>query len=88
MDSDNGEFLPAMIGILERLHRTALNRGEPLLASILDIAKTEAEDALRHATKLAEMVAEREATSSATTWRASPPESWPESPAEGWLASA
>jgi len=80
MDSDNGEFLPTMIGILERLQKTAMSRGEPLLASILAIAKTEAEDALRHANEVAAMEARREATSSATSWRAGS--------AESWLASA
>ena len=53
MDAQRAEFLTSMIDILERLHQTCVNRGEPLLASVLAIAKGEAEDALRHAEELA-----------------------------------
>ena len=70
MERSQADFLPTMIAILERLHATSLDKGEPLLASILDIAKTEAEDALRHAREIAEMVSARTETSSAHSWRA------------------
>jgi hypothetical protein len=70
MDKNEGDFLPAMVGILERLQTTCLARGEPLLASILAIAKVEAEDALRHANAVAALAARREETSSAHSWRA------------------
>jgi hypothetical protein len=69
MDTEDRDFLPMMIGILERLEQTAHARGEPLLASLLGIARGEAEDALRHAADFAALTAEREAGSSVETWR-------------------
>jgi hypothetical protein len=70
MHNNEGDFLPAMIGILERLQNTSQAHGETLLASILAIAKVEAEDALRHANAVAALAARREETSSAHSWRA------------------
>ncbi len=70
MEAQRSEFLTSMIGILERLHETSIARGEPLLASVLAIAKGEAEDALRHAEELAALHAMREEMSSRTSWRA------------------
>jgi hypothetical protein len=70
MDAQRSDFLTSMIDILERLHQTCVNRGEPLLASVLAIAKGEAEDALRHADELAALDAMREKMSSTKTWRA------------------
>ena len=70
MDAERSEFLTSMVSILERLQVTCVNRGEPLLASVLAIAKGEAEDALRHAQELASLHAMREKMSSQTSWRA------------------
>jgi hypothetical protein len=69
MDAQRIKFLQSMIEILNRLHDTSVQRGEPLLASVLAIAKGEAEDALRHAEELEALHALREKMSSATTWR-------------------
>ena len=74
MDGDRSKFLSAMIDILNRLHDSSVQRGEPLLASVLAIAKGEAEDALRHADELAALHAMREEMSSRTSWRAPAPE--------------
>jgi hypothetical protein len=71
MDEPRSQFLTSMINILDRLQETCVDRGEPLLGSVLAIAKGEAEDALRHAEELAELNALRESMSSRTTWRAS-----------------
>jgi hypothetical protein len=49
MDAERSKFLASMIDILTRLTDTCVTRGEPLLASVLAIARGEAEDALRHA---------------------------------------
>jgi hypothetical protein len=72
MDGDRSKFLSAMIDILGRLHDSCVQRGEPLLASVLAIARGEAEDALRHADELAGLNALREQMSSRTTWRPEP----------------
>ena len=69
MDAQRTKFLQSMIEILNRLHDTSVQRGEPLLASVLAIAKGEAEDALRHAQELQALNAMREKMSSARTWR-------------------
>jgi hypothetical protein len=69
MDANRTKFLHSMIEILNRLHDTSVERGEPLLASVLAIAKSEAEDALRHAEELQALNAMREKMSSAATWR-------------------
>lgn len=66
---DRAEFLNRMIEILTRLNDTCIAKGEPLLASVLAIAKGEAEDALRHAEDLAALNALRVRMSSTTTWR-------------------
>jgi hypothetical protein len=70
MDGDRAKFLTAMIEILNRLHDSSVQRGEPLLASVLAIAKGEAQDALRHAEELSALNALREQMSSRNTWRA------------------
>ena len=69
MDAQRTKFLTSMIEILNRLHDTSVERGEPLLASVLAIAKGEAEDALRHAEELNALHVLREKMSSTTTWR-------------------
>jgi hypothetical protein len=69
MDAGRSEFLTSMIDILERLQQTCVKRGEPLLGSVLTIAKGEAEDALRHAEELASLHKMREKMSSQTSWR-------------------
>ncbi len=68
MDEKRSEFLMQMVDILGRLHDTAVVKGEPLLASVLAIAKGEAEDALRHAEELAAIATLRRVTSTAG-WR-------------------
>ncbi len=70
MEAQRTNFLTSMIGILDRLQETCVSRGEPLLASVLAIAKGEAEDARRHAEELASLHAMREKMSSQTSWRA------------------
>jgi hypothetical protein len=70
MDGERSQFLTSMVSILDKLQETCVTRGEPLLASVLTIAKGEAEDALRHATELEEINALRVSMSSTTTWRA------------------
>lgn len=72
MEEKRSEFLTAMIDILARLHDTSVARGEPLLASVLSIARGEAEDALRHANELQALLDMRERTS-ATSWRSPDP---------------
>ena len=69
MDDTRAEFLEKMIEILGRLHDTSIGRGEPLLASVLAIARGEAEDALRHANELNALIALRDKMTSATSWR-------------------
>lgn len=71
MDDKRSEFLTTMIGILERLHDTSVAKGEPFLASVLAIAKGEAEDALRHAREMTALNDLRERMSSTTSWRPS-----------------
>ena len=44
LDDDSSEFLTKIVDILARLHDTSVQRGEPLLASLIAIAKGEAED--------------------------------------------
>jgi hypothetical protein len=68
--TDIPEFLDKMVGILERLRVTSRDRNQPLLASILEIARVEAEDALRHEREMAERAEYRAATSSTHSWRA------------------
>jgi hypothetical protein len=70
MKTDVPEFLDSMLGILERLKVASADRGQPLLASILEIAKVEAEDSLRHERDIKSRDAERSRTSSAHSWRA------------------
>lgn len=76
MDEKRCEFLTTMIGILNRLEQTSIKHGEPLLAGMLAIALTEAEDALRHAGDLDLLAEKRARRSSAISWRACdrPPE--------------
>jgi hypothetical protein len=69
MDDRRTEFLRTMISILAQLHDTTVAKGEPLLASVLAIAKGEAEDSLRHAEELFALIGMRERMSSQTTWR-------------------
>ena len=70
MDTKRSEFLTTMIAILGRLGDTSVKQGEPLLASVLAIAKKEAEDALRHLGDLETLKEMRAQRSSTATWRA------------------
>jgi hypothetical protein len=74
MEENRAAFLQKMIEILDRLHDTCIERGEPLLASVLAIAKGEGEDALRHANELQSLIALRDKMTSATSWRPMAPE--------------
>jgi hypothetical protein len=47
MDSAAQEFLPQIIGILDRLQAASASHNQPMLASLIDLARSEAEDALR-----------------------------------------
>jgi hypothetical protein len=69
MEDNRAAFLEKMTEILGRLHDTCIERGEPLLGSVLAIAKGEAEDALRHANELNALIALRDKMTSATSWR-------------------
>lgn len=40
------DFLPHVIDILERLAAASSDHGQPMLASMLDLARSEAQDAL------------------------------------------
>jgi hypothetical protein len=70
MDKKRSEFLTTMIAILRQLSDTSVKQGEPLLASVIAIAREEAEDALRHAGDLDTLEALRQARSSRVSWRA------------------
>ncbi len=70
MDKKRHEFLTTMVTILGRLSETSTSKGEPLLASMLALAKKEAEDALRHACDLDKLAAERMQRSAMHSWRA------------------
>ena len=59
MSKTEPDFLPTIIGILKQLQGLSSERGQPLLASILEIARVEAEDALRHKHALAALDAAR-----------------------------
>jgi hypothetical protein len=70
MDPKRQEFLTTMVAILGRLSETSASKGEPLLASMLSIARKEAEDALGHAGILKRLEDERAAHSARHSWRA------------------
>ena len=55
MDMPQTDFLPTVIGILERLSATSAENGAANLAFLIDLAKTEAEDELRTAQAQAEI---------------------------------
>jgi len=57
MERRDIEFLPAIIGILRKLQATSIERGQANLAVLLDLARTEAEDALRTADQKAHLEA-------------------------------
>ena len=69
LDDDRSEVLTKIVDILARLHDTTVQRGEPLLASLIAIAMDEAEDTLRHANKLAELTVLRDKMASKTSWQ-------------------
>lgn len=69
MHDERKQFLTTMIKILDKLHESSVQKDEPMLASMLAIAKGEAEDSLRHADGLAALEEQRERLSSAHSWR-------------------
>jgi hypothetical protein len=69
VDLPQSEFLPAVIGILDRLHQSTAEQGQATLSLLIDLAKTEAEDALRQAGIDAEMRATLRATSTIGAWK-------------------
>lgn len=70
MDMQPAQFLTTIITIIDKLHASSLDNNQPMLASVLAIAKVEAEDALRHENGLEALVRRRQETSSAHSWRA------------------
>jgi hypothetical protein len=60
------DFLPTAIGILTRLQAITVQRGRSNLAFLLDLARTEAEDELRHDKAEAELKTTLRQTSCAT----------------------
>jgi hypothetical protein len=70
MDDKRSEFLTKIVGILQRLREMSVSHDAPLLAGMLAIAQTEAEDSLRHAGDLDLLAEQRTKRSSAHTWRA------------------
>ena len=69
MEMAQRDFLPAVIGILDRLHRTTAEQGQATLSLLLDLARTEAEDALRQAEIEADMRATLRNTSTVGAWK-------------------
>jgi hypothetical protein len=69
MAGPDDNFLPALIGILERLHARSAERGDSLLAFLLGLAKTEAEDRLKSEAEEADRRAAFRANSADKTWR-------------------
>ena len=63
------EVLPALIGILDRLHCKSAERGESTLTFLLGLAKTEAEDELKSQADQAHRRAILRDTSSRNSWR-------------------
>jgi hypothetical protein len=69
MPRSDDDFLPALIGILERLHAKSAERGDSMLAFLLGLAKTEAEDELKCQAAQADRRTALRDTSSQTSWR-------------------
>lgn len=69
MDTPQSEFLPAVIGILDRLHQSTADQGQATLSLLIDLARTEAEDALRQAGRDAEIRATLRDTSTIGAWK-------------------
>ncbi len=67
MDTSPAEFLPELIGLLERLTATSAEIGATNLAFLLDLAKTEAEDELRTGQAQADLRTTLKETSCATS---------------------
>ena len=63
------EFLPAVIGILDRLGQSTAERGQATLSLLIDLAKTEAEDALQQSALDADMRATIRKTSTVGAWK-------------------
>ena len=69
MPAADENFLPTLIGILEKLHAKSAERGDSMLTFLLGLAKTEAEDELKCEAEEARRRALLRDTSSAKTWR-------------------
>lgn len=69
MVGHDDDFLPALIGILDRLHGKSVERGESTLTFLLGLAKTEAEDELKTQAAQADRLASFRDASSQNTWR-------------------
>ena len=63
------DFLPSLIGILDRLHTKSAERGDSMLTFLLGLAKTEAEDELKSEAAQAERMSALRETSSQKSWR-------------------
>lgn len=69
MEQPQTDFLQGIVGILDRLHATTQTRGQATLSMLIDLARTEAEDALRQAGLEADMRARLQRTSSIGAWK-------------------
>jgi hypothetical protein len=69
MAGHDDDFLPALIGILDRLHGKNAERGETMLTFLIGLAKTEAEDELKTQSACADRMATFRDASSQQTWR-------------------
>lgn len=63
------DFLPTLIGILDRLHTKSAERGDSMLTFLLGLAKTEAEDELKSEAAQADRLSALRDTSSQNSWR-------------------
>lgn len=68
MDKPDGSFLPTIIGILEGLRARSVEQGAANLAFLLDLAKAEAQDELRHADLEARLRTKLKETSTVGAW--------------------
>jgi hypothetical protein len=83
MENNDPEFLPVMVGILQRLQLGSAERGYSMLAAFLDMARDEVAHLLAHEAALADLKAKLAATSSRHSWR---PGDFPSLPEDAYAA--
>ena len=77
MLASEDDFLPTVIGVLDRLHDKTAERGNSMLSFLLGLARTEAEDEMRSAIAHTDRRAVLRDTSCENSWRpTAAPESW------------